>query len=69
MIVCCAILAAGVIVTLGVYQKNRVSLEERGRQRVLEEQNRRRGSKEIAMVNQAPGPGSQAPEAPAQAAV
>lgn len=59
MIVCCVVLAAGIIAALNVYQKIRVSLGERSRQRVVEEQARRRGSKEVAMVNQAPVIGGQ----------
>lgn len=59
MITCCAVLAAGFIVTLGVYQKNRVSLEERARERDVEEQNRQSGSKDVAMDQ---GPVHQQPE-------
>ncbi|KAK3904946.1 hypothetical protein C8A05DRAFT_42045 [Staphylotrichum tortipilum] len=42
MIVCCAVLAAAMVVTLGAYRKNRVSMEEMIKQRYIEEAKRRR---------------------------
>ena len=45
MIVCCDILAVAFFLTLGVYQKNRVSIEEKQRLRVIEERKRRVSSK------------------------
>lgn len=44
MIVCCAVLAAAMLVTLGVYRKNRVSMEEMIKTRHREEGERRRAS-------------------------
>lgn len=44
MIVCCAVLAAATLVTLGVYKRGRVSMEEMMAQRYREEAERRRGS-------------------------
>ncbi|EAQ87973.1 predicted protein [Chaetomium globosum CBS 148.51] len=45
MIVCCAVLAAAMVVTLGVYRKNRVSMQEMMKQRYREEGERRRAAK------------------------
>jgi hypothetical protein len=42
MIVCCAVLAAAMLCTLGVYRRNTVSLEEMMKQRYREEGERRR---------------------------
>jgi hypothetical protein len=57
MIVCCAILAAACLCTLGVYQKGRVSIEERQRQHVVDEQDRRRGRgpEDLPLADRAPG--------------
>ncbi|KAH6856497.1 major facilitator superfamily domain-containing protein [Chaetomium sp. MPI-CAGE-AT-0009] len=45
MIVCCAVLAAAMVVTLGVYRRNRVSMPEMMKQRYREEAERRRAAK------------------------
>lgn len=44
MMVCCVILAVGFFLTLGVYRKNRVSMQEQQQQRVLEERQRRQAT-------------------------
>lgn len=49
MIVCCAVLAVAMVVTLGVYRKNRVSMEEMIKMRYREEGERRRASAIIMM--------------------
>jgi hypothetical protein len=46
MIVCCAILALAMVCTLGVYRRNRVSMEEMYQQRYREEAERRRAAGE-----------------------
>jgi hypothetical protein len=42
MIVCCAVLAAAMLCTLGVYRRNTIPLEEMMKQRYREESERRR---------------------------
>lgn len=42
MIVCCAVLAAAMVCTLGIYRRNAVSYEEMMKQRYREEAERRR---------------------------
>jgi uncharacterized protein (DUF2062 family) len=44
MVVCCAVLAAAMVVTLGIYRRNRVSIEEMMKQRYREEGERRRAA-------------------------
>lgn len=44
MIVCCAVLAAATLLTLGVYRRGRVSMQEMMKQRYREEAQRRRSS-------------------------
>ncbi|KAL2157461.1 hypothetical protein VTH06DRAFT_6012 [Thermothelomyces fergusii] len=44
MIVCCAVLAAAMVVTLGVYKRDRVSIEEMMKQRYRDEAERRRAA-------------------------
>ncbi|KAK4126071.1 MFS general substrate transporter [Parathielavia appendiculata] len=47
MIVCCAILALAMVCTLGVYRRNRVSMEEMYQQRYREEAERRRAAVDV----------------------
>jgi hypothetical protein len=49
MIVCCAVLALALIVSLGVYRRNRVPMEEMLKQRYREEHERRRAAAEVVM--------------------
>ena len=49
MIVCCAVLALAMLITLGVYRRNRVSMEEMMQQRYREETERRRASAQVAL--------------------
>ncbi len=58
MIVCCGVLAAAMVVTLGVYQRNRVSMEDMMKQRYREEHERRRAAAELAMEEGGTGDGS-----------
>ncbi|AEO55187.1 hypothetical protein MYCTH_2298749, partial [Thermothelomyces thermophilus ATCC 42464] len=44
MIVCCAVLAVAMVVTLGVYKRDRVTIEEMMKQRYREEGERRRAA-------------------------
>jgi uncharacterized protein (DUF2062 family) len=55
MIVCCAVLAAAMVVTLGLYRKNRVSMEEMMKQRYREEAERRRAAKGVSGQRDASG--------------
>jgi hypothetical protein len=48
MIVCCAVLAAAMVCTLGIYRRNAVSYEEMMKQRYREEGERRRAAPEAA---------------------
>lgn len=56
MIVCCVILVAGLLLTLPAYDKARVSMKEKQRLRVLEEQQRRQLSKRPPAGRQVPAP-------------
>ncbi len=46
MIVCCAVLAVGLVLTIGVYRRNRLTVEEQQRQRYIAERGRREASKQ-----------------------
>jgi hypothetical protein len=61
MIVCCAVLAAAMLCTLGVYRRNAVSLEEMMKQRYREESERRRRA-----APEAPGAVSSGDDGPSE---
>ncbi|KAK4152772.1 hypothetical protein C8A00DRAFT_44201 [Chaetomidium leptoderma] len=55
MIVCCAVVAVAMVCTLGIYQRNRVSMEDMMKQRYREESERRKAA---ALGGQAVGTGA-----------
>lgn len=69
MIVCCAVLAAAMLVTVGIYRRNRVPIEDMMKARYREEFQRRRISAQTMMQQSrgpTPGPGPGPGPAPGQ---